>query len=180
MSGKPKYHVGDQFGMLTLIADTGKRTKNGNVIWRCKCECGNIIERRADSFQLSMKLHCDISCGCVQREKSRKRNIGKLYAYDENRIKLAREAIMPYKGTTKQGIISRDPHKGNKNGSTGIRGVTKKRDGYYGQLMFQRQYHIKGPFKTIEEAYEARKELEEIYFKPMIKEMEGLYNDNQR
>lgn len=36
-----KVKIGDVFGDLTIIADSGKRGKDGSIIWRCKCSCGN-------------------------------------------------------------------------------------------------------------------------------------------
>ena len=48
--------------MLTVIEDTGKRNKSENVIWKCKCDCGNITE--VDSNNLN-KLHTT-SCGCIK------------------------------------------------------------------------------------------------------------------
>lgn len=46
-----------RFGMLTVIEDLGSR--EGRHWWKCKCDCGNIIEiSRRD---LSHKSHC----GCL-------------------------------------------------------------------------------------------------------------------
>lgn len=58
--------TGQKFGLLTAIEYSGKSNASGNAIWRCKCDCGNIVE--VDSNNLTT-LHT-ISCGCVKREKS--------------------------------------------------------------------------------------------------------------
>lgn len=56
--------IGDVIGRLTIVKDTGKRTKNGHKIWLMKCECGKSKEIRNDSKAQS--------CGCIAREIQRK------------------------------------------------------------------------------------------------------------
>ena len=34
--------VGQKFGRLTVIKDSGER-KDNRIIWECQCECGNIV-----------------------------------------------------------------------------------------------------------------------------------------
>ena len=60
---KPNDISGLKFERLTAIKDTGKR-KGGDVIWRCRCDCGKFVEVRASS------LRCDRtkSCGCLQKD----------------------------------------------------------------------------------------------------------------
>lgn len=53
--------IGQKFGKLTVIADSGKR-HNGSMIWTCQCECGNIKDVRADA----LKAGTTISCGCLR------------------------------------------------------------------------------------------------------------------
>ena len=55
---------GQKFGHLTAIAPTGEK-KNGYVIWRCLCDCGN--ETTAPSRYLKNGWTTD--CGCVEKEK---------------------------------------------------------------------------------------------------------------
>jgi len=50
------------FGQITVVADSGQRGKNGDVLWECKCSCGSVVLRRAASLNPSMK-----SCGCLNR-----------------------------------------------------------------------------------------------------------------
>lgn len=57
--------TGKIFGKLTVIEDVG-RTKNGRVLWRCKCECGSeVMVSSADLLTDSTR-----SCGCLQRERA--------------------------------------------------------------------------------------------------------------
>lgn len=85
-----------RFGRWTVLYKTEKRTKNRNVIWHCKCDCGNEKDVDADTLRKGESN----SCGCLAKEKSaengRKTRIdltgnrfGKLIAlypiYSENR-----------------------------------------------------------------------------------------------
>lgn len=59
--------AGQRFGRLTVIEKTTKTTKrNGNLLWKCSCDCGNEI--------LLPKAHLlknhSVSCGCLRKEKA--------------------------------------------------------------------------------------------------------------
>lgn len=54
------------YGRLTVIRDIRRRTKNGDVLWLCKCECGNESEVRATALAGRRIL----SCGCLRNDKS--------------------------------------------------------------------------------------------------------------
>ena len=36
--------IGQRFGHLTVIEDTGKRLHR-SIIWKCKCDCGNVVSK---------------------------------------------------------------------------------------------------------------------------------------
>ena len=66
--------IGQKFGRLTVIQDTGKsyrgKNNNGNFgsIWLCECDCGNRTEVTIKHLRSgSVK-----SCGCLSREVARK------------------------------------------------------------------------------------------------------------
>lgn len=52
--------VGQKFGKLTVIKDSGQRTSNRQILWECKCDCGNITLVRTDNLTLNHIY----SCGC--------------------------------------------------------------------------------------------------------------------
>lgn len=60
---------GQVFGKLTVLEDTGKRRKKGekgsSIIYRCKCECGNVIEVESNNLRSGNT----VSCGCIGRSK---------------------------------------------------------------------------------------------------------------
>lgn len=52
----------ERFGKLTAIKPTG-RSKKGDVLWLCKCDCGEY--KRIGSYMLKKSK----SCGCLSKEK---------------------------------------------------------------------------------------------------------------
>lgn len=74
--------TGQRFGRLTVIEEAG-RDKHRNVIWKCRCDCGN------ESYVTTADLKKTKSCGCwnidaiIQRNTrhgaSKRGSITKLY-----------------------------------------------------------------------------------------------------
>lgn len=58
---------GKRFGKLLVLEDTGKRREE-NVVWKCLCDCGNIIEVRTNCLTCGGQ----ISCGCIISKGERK------------------------------------------------------------------------------------------------------------
>lgn len=56
--------TGQPFGRLIVIREYG-RDAHGNVLWLCRCECGNEIIVRGDS----LRNEHTTSCGCYNRER---------------------------------------------------------------------------------------------------------------
>lgn len=50
-----------RFNKLTVLEDTGKRNYNGTIIWKCQCDCGNIVEIPTNHLNNG---HTS-SCGCL-------------------------------------------------------------------------------------------------------------------
>ncbi len=64
--------TGKKFGKLTVICELDQRDiKTNRIIWKCKCDCGNIKEIRGSSLQYGASK----SCGCGSGR--RKGTIGK-------------------------------------------------------------------------------------------------------
>lgn len=59
--------TGKRFGHLTVI----ERAPNfhGRIMWRCECECGNIIDVDASNLKRSNETR---SCGCLWRKNRKK------------------------------------------------------------------------------------------------------------
>lgn len=52
--------TGNKYGRLTVIEDAG-RDKNGRVLWKCKCDCGNYKIALGKSLRAGLVQ----SCGCL-------------------------------------------------------------------------------------------------------------------
>ena len=55
--------TGQRFGRLTVIKAEEER-KNGQVVWECKCDCGNTVSVRGGHLRNGHT----ISCGCLTKE----------------------------------------------------------------------------------------------------------------
>ena len=60
--------TGNKFNKLTVIG-LGERNSNGQVQWKCKCDCGNITL----ATTTYLKTGHTKSCGCLNREQASKR-----------------------------------------------------------------------------------------------------------
>lgn len=66
--------TGQRFGMLTVLAPTEKRMDCGCVVWKCRCDCGNLAEVSARRL-IRGKVK---SCGCLN-EHPPKDYVGKRF-----------------------------------------------------------------------------------------------------
>lgn len=55
---------GERFGKLKVIEETDERSPNGNIVWRCLCDCGKEILVNSGSLQSGNTK----SCGCLQSQ----------------------------------------------------------------------------------------------------------------
>jgi hypothetical protein len=67
---KPLVLTGKKFGRLKVISEISERTTHGSIKWNCVCDCGNKTVVRGDYLVKGSTA----SCGCLQREASRKAN----------------------------------------------------------------------------------------------------------
>jgi len=61
--------VGQRFGRLVVLYECDER-RNGGVVWRCRCDCGNEINVRSGDLASGHTT----SCGCYQRERTAEAN----------------------------------------------------------------------------------------------------------
>lgn len=57
--------ISKKFGRLTVLEELAER-KHGTKVYKCQCDCGNIVDVRKDM----LKSGNTKSCGCLQREKA--------------------------------------------------------------------------------------------------------------
>lgn len=73
--GHIKDRTGQHFGKLTVLEQCNYRSPDGEILWKCRCECGNIIDVRASNIQKQK------SCGqCSRRKDISGQRFGKLVA----------------------------------------------------------------------------------------------------
>lgn len=75
--------TGQRFGKLVAIRENG-RTKQGQAMWLCKCDCGN--EKTIATSSLVNGL--TKSCGCYNRERTREKNYKHGNAMRHNKTRL--------------------------------------------------------------------------------------------
>ena len=63
--------VGNKYGRLTVMKKG--LSKKGRITWRCKCECGNIVEVDGTSLRKGLTT----SCGCYRKEQVTNRVMNK-------------------------------------------------------------------------------------------------------
>lgn len=133
--------TGIRFNRLVALYPTDRRDGGGNVMWHCRCDCGNEID-----VSYNWLMHTNLrSCGCQKKENDKK----------------LQDNLTRVDGT------SVDMLKSNKmytNNTTGYRGVYFVRGMYMAKIVFQKKAYHLGFYKTIGEAVEARKEAEELLF----------------
>ena len=56
--------TGERFGLLTVIERAGT-DKNNNTKWKCKCDCGSIL----DVYSTNLRSGRTKSCGCIRKIK---------------------------------------------------------------------------------------------------------------
>jgi len=76
-------YIGYKFGKLEVIEKTENRHSNGEILWLCQCECGNMIEVRTSYISKKSITNC----GCKKIIDLTNQKFGKLTAIkplDEN------------------------------------------------------------------------------------------------
>ena len=133
--------TGKRFGRLVAIEPTEKR-KNSSVVWKCRCDCGNITYAPSDQLtRLLIK-----SCGCLHSEVSSN--------HAKNIRKNAYEILGLHDGTMDCRLNNTIPS----NNSTGVRGVSRRQNGkYFAQIIYKGKNYCLGTFEDLEQAKEARK-----------------------
>jgi len=131
--------TGQTFGRLTPIGPTEKREKNGSIIWRCQCLCGNVTE----VSQSDLVSGNNVSCGCW------KRDLGKnLYLKRRN-----------VDGTCIEALERRALRSDNKTGHTGVSCSDGK---YRASITFKGQRYGLGTFANLKDAVSVREWAKEM------------------
>lgn len=127
--------VGRRFGLLTVTAFAG--VKDSRRMWRCRCDCGNVVEAR----ESSLKNGHTASCGC------RVDPLAGCHFVD---------------GTYVEEIRSKAVFSSN---TSGVRGVylDKRTNKWVARIGFQGKTYYLGAYSKLEDAAKARARGEELY-----------------
>lgn len=148
--------TGKRYGKLTAIEPTTKRA-SGYIIWKCKCDCGNITYVTSHNLETGITL----SCGCIQTE------IAKINA-PKNLSTFRKEN---YLENTRIDFLTRtNKNKNNTSGYTGVY-LRKKDKKYVAYLEFQGKRKFLGSFDTAEEAAEARAKVKKEIVNPFLEKI---------
>lgn len=139
-----------KFGRLLVIKETNKRADGGSIVWKCKCDCGNIVE--VSSKRLINKIQ--ESCGCLQKERQ------------QNSIKSLNDK-QHVEETNLDLIKKKEANSNNKTKVRGVCYITSKKK-YKAYLYLNKKYHFLGYYNNINDAIKARKEAEDKYYKPIL------------
>lgn len=139
MRGRARDIAGQRFGMLVALEPLPER-KQGGVLWRCRCDCGN----EASITMESMTSGNTTSCGC----KKTRHPPPPLHYVDGTCL----EMIGP----------QRPLRKDNTSGYTGVQELKNGR--WQASLTFQGKRYILGTFHDKQLAIQARKRGEERIF----------------
>lgn len=58
--------IGQRFGRLLVVSDSGERAGDGEVKWLCQCDCGNTCVIKS----YNLRRDTTQSCGCFQKERT--------------------------------------------------------------------------------------------------------------
>jgi len=136
-----------RFSSLVARYPLSKRTKQGNAIWHCECDCGNTAEVRGNDLVTGNTK----SCGC--RNKERQTNLIETLTFVDH--------------TCVDWLRSR---KWRNDNTSGYRGVYKRKEGSYtASIGFKgKRYHL-GTFSNLDEAVQARRNAEKIVHEDFVK-----------
>jgi len=134
--------TGQRFNRLTaLYRVKDKPTRNGSVLWHCRCDCGNEVDYSYQDLVYSNLK----SCGCQKKE------------HDEK----LKNFLTHVGGTSLEAIQSAKLPSDN---TTGYKGVYLIHGKYLAKIVFQKKQYFLGTYENIEDAAKARKEAEQLLF----------------
>lgn len=145
------------FGYLTPIEPTDERHRK-DIVWRCKCQCGNIVELPATRLLVGNTL----SCGCMKAET----------------IRAAGKAIA---GTSLVLSLKEDTKKPDT--LSGYTGVSPKRDKWFARITYRGKRYNLGTYSNIEDAIKARARAKELVMEDaqqLLELFETLHRDDYK
>ncbi|MBU1080928.1 MAG: hypothetical protein KKB59_10620 [Spirochaetes bacterium] len=142
--------TGQRFGRLVAIEATG-RIEAGSMVWRWRCDCGNLIEARLKT----VSSHCRVSCGCAAREQKKRQAIA------------AQEGCGRIDGTNISKLRAMTPASNNTSGRRGVSYHARVRK-WQARIMFKGVSYNLGYYEQKEDAVSARERAESMMYEPFV------------
>lgn len=131
--------TGQKFHMLTALYPLEQRSSAGNLMWHCRCDCGNELD-----VNYNMLVYTNMrSCGCRKKEHNEELRTY-LTHVDGTSIDMLKSEKLP------------------RNNTTGVKGVYLYRGKYLAKIVFQKKQYTLGTYRTLEQAAEARHRAETV------------------
>lgn len=80
--GQPLNLINQRFGKVTVLSKTSQRKSNGEIIWKCQCDCGNIFFTGTGTLRYGTTQ----SCGCTRYKKWRLNPAQKTHGESKTRL----------------------------------------------------------------------------------------------
>ncbi|WP_263707625.1 AP2 domain-containing protein [Shouchella tritolerans] len=138
-----KNEVGKRYGYLLVLEELVERAKDGKKLYRCECDCGNVITTKG----VYLRREETLSCGCY---KIKSVQDGKAKGKIDN---------------TNRYALNKKMQKNNTSGVTGV-SYSKALGRWVAFIGINKRKINLGAFKNKEDAIMARLEAEEKYHKP--------------
>ncbi len=139
--------TGQTFGYLTAIEPVGKNDRR-NIIWRCKCKCGNEVDVVA-TLLITMNT---TSCGCLKGDK---------FKYTNRYVD----------GTQLTQVLKDDVF--SSRSASGYTGVYYHNGKWAARIMYKGKLYSLGSYSKVEDAAKARARAKDI----IMDDARGLYEE---
>ena len=137
---------GHKYGKLTALYPTDRKSANGSILWRCRCDCGNEVEVSVAELNKGNNK----SCGCL-KEVSKKMVRDRLHLVD---------------GTCIEWLSGRKKRSDNHSGFCGI--FKRKNGKYIANIGFKKKLLYLGSFDSYEEAVNVRQRAEQTIYEGFL------------
>lgn len=197
---KSKDLRGQRFGALQALQELKDRDHDGNVIWHCRCSCGETLAVSSRALLRGEKT----SCGCLRQRNLKGQHFGELTVCSA----LPKEKDRKYwlcvcscgkktkvfqgnllNGHTQScGCLKEKEYrtmaegtcidviastKRPVNNTSGYKGVSPKKGKWVAYLNLKGKRYNLGTYSELSDAIQARKEGEQRYFEPLIRKYKG-------
>ncbi|MBE6952290.1 MAG: hypothetical protein E7452_01910 [Ruminococcaceae bacterium] len=155
--------TGKVFGKLTVLRRADEKRKRGsrtNLLWECRCECGEIVYRSSDSLTDKKERMC---VNCLRRANA------------ESMV----QAAGFVEGTQLSKISDMRPSAANTSGTRGVY-WHKKQNKWYVRLRFQGKLMYLGSYDKYEDAVKVRQRAEEEVYGAFLLRMNLLETGDRK